>query len=341
QQVTVKPSESIRYTSEGERRENYDWFQILIIADGIDKNVHAILGREQLERGNKATDWTPDPEDADARMTKSESTIQQLSKEIKLKVNVDDLVSEINLSKEGIRLKGSLIEIDGLTLIRDAVIGTAALKNASISRAKLKTAVIGTAQLDDAVITNAKIAKLAVDNSHIANLSAVKLTAGTIDGSKVKIRGGSSTDYTLIDGSLIESRGKFVRTWRGVKTNYDVKLKLEHGYFRARNDSLDRSLYFSEFGLSTYMDGTGDYVEPGGGSSGSLIFWDTSYSPTGSGNRGITLNSYGGTVAMVSDKSRALVQAEASIRLESRQQPIFIRPKMDKQTTDMSFAFTT
>src|SRR5699024_11438800 len=118
QQVTVKPSESIRYTSEGERRENYDWFQILIIADGIDKNVHAILGREQLERGNKATDWTPDPEDADARMTKSESTIQQLSKEIKLKDNVDDLVSEINLSKEGIRIKGRLIEIEGLKIGR-------------------------------------------------------------------------------------------------------------------------------------------------------------------------------------------------------------------------------
>src|SRR5699024_1416115 len=76
----------------------------------------------QLEKGNKATDWTPAPEDMDERMTKAESSITQNATNIDLKVNVDEIVSEINLKKEGIRIAGDLIHLDGLALIDDAVI---------------------------------------------------------------------------------------------------------------------------------------------------------------------------------------------------------------------------
>src|SRR5699024_10518352 len=40
----------------------------------------------KLERGTKATDWSPAPEDMDARMTATETTIKQLPSEIDLAV---------------------------------------------------------------------------------------------------------------------------------------------------------------------------------------------------------------------------------------------------------------
>src|SRR5699024_10977865 len=99
------------------------------------------------------------------------SEIIQLANDITLKVNKNTVVSEINLNPEGIRLKGSLIELDGTTLIREGVIGTAAIADAAITRAKLGRAVVDTAQMADAAITNAKIQSLNADKINATSLS--------------------------------------------------------------------------------------------------------------------------------------------------------------------------
>src|SRR5699024_118209 len=57
----------------------------------------------KLEKGNKATDWSPAPEDIDARMTATETTIKQLPDEIDLSV------------KEGLRGVGNLVKNPELT----------------------------------------------------------------------------------------------------------------------------------------------------------------------------------------------------------------------------------
>ncbi|NAP00115.1 hypothetical protein FRY77_29475, partial [Halomonas sp. MG34] len=119
-----------------------------------------------LEKGNKATDWTPAPEDADQRMTQAESRITQLADEIDLKVDVDGIVSQINLKKEGIRISGNLIHLDGLTLIDDGVIQNAHIANGTIERAKLGRAIIGEAQIEDLAVTAAKIASVNADRSN-------------------------------------------------------------------------------------------------------------------------------------------------------------------------------
>src|SRR5699024_1619066 len=61
------------------------------------------LAMKKLEKGNKATDWTPAPEDVDARMTATETTIKQLPDEIDLSV------------KEGLRGVGNLVKNPELT----------------------------------------------------------------------------------------------------------------------------------------------------------------------------------------------------------------------------------
>ncbi|WP_300760253.1 phage tail spike protein [Janthinobacterium sp.] len=65
------------------------------------------------------------------------STIQQEAGKITLQTMEDNIVSSINLSKEGIRIQGQKIEITGQTFIEDAVIGTANIINGSITNAKI------------------------------------------------------------------------------------------------------------------------------------------------------------------------------------------------------------
>src|SRR5699024_8333362 len=118
QQVTVKPSESIRYASEGERRENYDWFQCHIIAETVDKNVHAIIGREQFEHGTKVTDWTPAPEDVDSRIDHAETEIKQNADAIKLSATKDEVDKErvkINKAQADITANADAIKLRATT----------------------------------------------------------------------------------------------------------------------------------------------------------------------------------------------------------------------------------
>ena len=76
----------------------------------------------------------------DGKFSQSMSEIKMLSDRIDLKVDVDGVVSSINLSKEGVRLKGDLIHIDGKTKIDDAVIKSAHID--SIHASKIRTGIL-------------------------------------------------------------------------------------------------------------------------------------------------------------------------------------------------------
>ncbi|CEI81313.1 gp58-like protein [Oceanobacillus oncorhynchi] len=162
----------------------------------------------QIEKGNKATDWTPAPEDTDQRMTDAESRITQLADEIDLKVDVDGIVSSINLSDEGIRIKGNLIHLDGTTLINDGVIQNAHIANGTIERAKLERAIIGTAQVENGAITNAKIASLNADKINAASLSAISANMGTVTAGRL-LSNNNNMDLNLNTGNLTMRNADF------------------------------------------------------------------------------------------------------------------------------------
>src|SRR5699024_2446263 len=100
-----------------------------------------------------------------------------------------------------------------------------------------------------------------------------------------------------IQGSTVELRGRHTRTWQGSTTTHDVRTRLHNGHIRFRNDALNRSLYLTEYGFSTFLDGEGEL----GGSSGTITWWDKTYSPSNS--NGITMHSHGGVVALASNTS--------------------------------------
>lgn len=171
---------------------------------------HGQVRRVKLEKGNKATDYSPAIEDTDARITSAESEISTLAGEvklratktsvdslagkmanaestidllhnnIKLKVDEDGVIASINVSPEGIRIDGNRHHITGQTLIDDAVIGTAAIADMAVTRAKLGTAVVGTAQIEDAAITNAKIKSVSADKVSATSLSSISANLGTV-----------------------------------------------------------------------------------------------------------------------------------------------------------------
>ena len=80
----------------------------------------------KLEKGNKATDWTPAPEDIDEKFTEMNSTITQSANSVlttvssnyatkaslELKVSKDKLISEINASADIITLKSNRFVLD-------------------------------------------------------------------------------------------------------------------------------------------------------------------------------------------------------------------------------------
>lgn len=203
----------------------------------------------KLELGGKATDWNPAPEDVQNSITNMETSINQLSGKIELtaskdevnalsgrlttaqsqirinsdninlKVDRDGIVSAINLSKEGIRIQGSLIHLSGLTLIDNGIIKTAHLANASITRAKLGTAVVGTAQIADAAITSAKISSVNADKINAETLSAITANLGTVTAGILRSN-NNRLNFNLNNGLLeIRSGGQinFMDPGNGVK----------------------------------------------------------------------------------------------------------------------------
>lgn len=88
---------------------------------GIDsKTTKIYIRRFKLERGNRATDWTPAPEDVDAqisglntRVSTAESSITQLADQIALKVEKNGVISAINQTAEQIKIQASKVDLSG------------------------------------------------------------------------------------------------------------------------------------------------------------------------------------------------------------------------------------
>ena len=154
-----------------------------------------------------------------------------------------------------------------------------------------------------------------------------------IDVNKVGIRGGDSTNYIYLSQDKIEMVGTFQRTFRG-NTQKIMYLCERKEVLRFRNNNQNRSLYYSDFGISTYIDGDSSEA------SGTLQFFDYTYSPTNS-VRGVTLNSAGGAIALNSERNRIVLDANATVNIESETSSVYIRPMKNNRAGTNEFRFWT
>ncbi|HEA4010429.1 TPA: hypothetical protein RWI82_002642 [Staphylococcus aureus] len=176
---------------------------------------------------------------------------------------------------------------------------------------------------------NNKVGKNDIVNS--LNLSNEGLD---INVNRIGIKGGNANRYVQVQNDFIELGGIVQRTWKGKRSTDDIFTRLKDGHLRFRNNTAGGSLYMSHFGISTYIDGEGE----DGGSSGTIQWWDKTYSD--SGVNGITINSYGGVVALTSDYNRIIIDSYASANIESREAPIYLSPNTKNKPGLNRFAFT-
>lgn len=176
---------------------------------------------------------------------------------------------------------------------------------------------------------NNKVGKNDIVNS--LNLSNEGLD---INVNRIGIKGGNANRYVQVQNDFIELGGIVQRTWKGKRSTDDIFTRLKDGHLRFRNNTAGGSLYMSHFGISTYIDGEGE----DGGSSGTIQWWDKTYSD--SGMNGITINSYGGVVALTSDYNRIIIDSYSSANIESREAPIYLSPNTKNKPGLNRFAFT-
>lgn len=163
--------------------------------DGTDIEFYSTYGTSdwftvsnlQIERGNKATDWTPAPEDNPALLWRYRDTIYIDGGSIYANtITANEIATGTITAASGIIANGAItnakIADAAITeaKIQKLAVGTAAIADLAVSRAKLQTAVVGTLQVEDGAITNAKIHSLNADKINAASLSAISANLGTV-----------------------------------------------------------------------------------------------------------------------------------------------------------------
>lgn len=163
------------------------------------------------------------------------------------------------------------------------------------------------------------------------------ITTGTLNANLIAVRGGNAREFTEIVDNRLTQRGQYTRRWLGQTYDYDVTTTLSKGYLRFGDENRERAINISAFGISTFLDGNGEWADAPG-SSGSIYWWDKTYSASDA--NGITMSSNGGVVALYSDLNRIVLDAGASVNLESRKGPVYVRPYTEGFTANHTFDFT-
>lgn len=158
-----------------------------------DNTATLYINSPKLEEGNKATDWSPAPEDM-ATLTQY-TEVKQLADQLSATVydsasglvtktnqlagkyaiqnlnSYGDVLSSLNLNGDNVRIKGSLIDLDGNVRIQDGFVNN--LKANSILAKEI------TAQATTVV------------NAKIANLDAGVITTGILKGTNLSLNLGT------------------------------------------------------------------------------------------------------------------------------------------------------
>lgn len=148
------------------------------------------------------------------------SSITQLADNINLKVDKDGVISQINLSPEGVLIQGKNIWLDGNTKIEKAVIKSANIE--SVSASQISAGTIDAKEIN------------------VINLSANAIRTGSIIGKNLKINLDSGV-VTFQHGRIEKTDGNFL-------------IDVDAGTFMTRQPGVRRTLL--ESGMITLWDTT-------------------------------------------------------------------------------------
>ena len=260
----------------------------------------------------------------DVAMTKLETSISQNGDKIALKVDeqkfnasrktLSQVISEISATTKGINLSyDENGNIQSYTMDRNGI----QLRGDKVDITVNKDFNVMASRVDDKVGKNEIINRL--------NLSSEGLD---INMNNIGIRGGDSVDYIDIRNNSILSYGSFTRTWANETDTANLRLGIQGGTVKVQNRTTGYNLYLTEKGLSTMLAGAGDET------AGTLEFHSKKYNDT---SRGVRLHSTYGAVALESDYSRIILNANLTVNIESNY-GIYFRPYRDNRTGNNEFA---
>lgn len=142
----------------------------------------------KVERGNKATDWTPAPEDM-----ATSSQITQLSDQINLKVSKGDLISQINVEAGKTLIQTGKLYLDAATVTFSG----------------------------QAFIPVASIKDLTADAIKVGTLTGMTINGGKITGAEML----SEFDYQVAAGSPVWRKGKLSMSGGYFRNDFQTYVK--------------------------------------------------------------------------------------------------------------------
>lgn len=273
-----------------------------------------VIKNAMLVEGNKAGDYDKAPEQADTRLTEMETSISQNGEQIQDRVSL----TEFNESNKTLSQVVSTLTQDttnGLTYTFDEN-GKITNFNVGNDGVTIKGDSVDITVNDDFKVI-AQDVDNKVDQDNIINRLNLSPEGLDIDVNNLGIRGGDNNQFLNIENDTIELHGSYTRTWQESTDTNEVFTRLKDGHLRFRNADLNRSIYISDFGFSTYLDGDSRNA------SGTLEFFDYTYD---SGARGVTLQSGLGVVALRADANRMVIEADDTVNIGSNKYSVYLRP---------------
>ena len=284
------------------------------LAGMTDPTKDFVIKNAMLVEGNKAGDYAEAPEQSDTRLNEMETSIKQNGEQIQDRVSL----TEFNESNKTLSQVISTLTQDttnGLTYTFDEN-GKITSFNVGNDGVTIRGDSVDITVNDDFKVV-AQDLNNKVDQDNIINRLNLSPEGLDIDVNNLGIRGGDSNQYLNIENDTIELHGSYTRTWQNSTDTNNVFTRFKDGHLRFRNNDFDRSIYISDFGISTYLDG-----DPRN-ASGTLEFFDYTYD---SDARGVTLQSGLGVVALRADSNRMVIEADDTVNIGSNKYSVYVRP---------------
>lgn len=142
------------------------------------------------------------------------SAITQLYDSLQLKVSKDNIVSSINLSKEGIQINGDLLHITGKTVFEKNVIAKDMIQANAVTADKISVNSLGAISANLGTVTAGTVKGVSIigstfrnDNNTFSidsngNIRGARLDANSLTLSGLQFKGAVSVQYTVKDGDL-------------------------------------------------------------------------------------------------------------------------------------------
>ena len=264
-------------------------------------------------------------------MTKLETSISQLDGKVSIKVDEQKFnASQKTLSKVLTEIAATTSGIN-LTYDNNGAIQAVTVDNGGV---KLRGDKVDITVNDAFRVMANRVSNVQSDVSNkvgkddIINRLNLSPEGLDIDVSKIGIRGGDNVDYINIRDNSVLSYGRFTRTWANETDTANLRLGIQGGTVKIQNQTTGYNLYLTEKGLSTMLAGAGDET------AGTLEFHSTKYNDT---SRGVRLHSTYGAVALESDYSRIILNANLTVNIESNY-GIYFRPFRDSRAGNNEFA---